>query len=59
MENLNPVVCSTWEQEAPEVVFIHYLDGGYNPDIAQNVHIIAEDLKSKHKTDTPYPPSFH
>ena len=49
MENLNPIVCSAWKQEAPEAVFIHYLDGGYNLDIAQNMHIIAEDLKSKHK----------
>jgi hypothetical protein len=24
---------------------VHYLDGGYNPNIAQNVHFIAEDLK--------------
>ena len=48
MENLDPQVRSTWELEAQGVVFVHYLDSGYNPDITQNVHTIAEDLKSKH-----------
>ena len=48
MENLDPLVRSAWELEVQEAVFVHYLDGGYNLDIAQNVHTIAEDLKSKH-----------
>ena len=48
MENLDPLVRSAWELATQEVVFAHYLDGGYSPDIAQNVHTIAEDLKSKH-----------
>ena len=47
MENLDPLVRSAWEKESQEVVFIHYMDGGYNPDIAHNVHAISEDLKSK------------
>lgn len=48
MENLDPIVCEAWKEETHKVVFIHYLDRGYNPSVAQNVHIISEDLKSKH-----------
>ena len=47
MENLDPQVRSAWELKTQEAIFVHYLDGGYNPDVTQNVHTIAEDLKSK------------
>lgn len=46
-ENLDFQVKESWMVQAQEAVFVHYLDGGYNPNIAQNVHAIAEDLKSK------------
>ena len=45
--NLDLQVHEVWENQAQEAIFIHYLDGGYNPNIAQNVHTIAEDLKGK------------
>lgn len=45
--NLDIQVREAWESQAQEAVFIHYLNGGYNPNIAQNVHIIVEDLKGK------------
>ena len=48
MEHLDPLVRSAWELATQEAVFAHYLDGGYSPDITQNAHTIAEDLKSKH-----------
>lgn len=48
LENLDALVRETWESQATEAIFVHYLDGGYNPNIAQNVHAIADDLKSKH-----------
>lgn len=47
LENLDPLVRAAWESRADDAVFVHYLDGGYNPNIAQNVHAIAEDLKSE------------
>jgi len=47
-KNLDPVVRESWESQVDEAVFIHYLSGGYDPNIAQNVHVIAEDLKSEH-----------
>ena len=47
-ENLDFQVKETWKEHAQEAVFVHYLDGGYNPNVAQNVHAIAEDLKSKY-----------
>ena len=52
MENLNPLVCDAWEKETREAIFIHYLDGGYNPDVTQNVHTITKDLRSKHHLKT-------
>jgi len=41
LENLNPVVHKAWASQAEKVVFIHYLDGGYGPNITQNVHVSA------------------
>lgn len=46
-ENLDRQVREAWERRAQEAVFVYYMDGGYSPNIAQNVHAIAEDLKSK------------
>ena len=51
-ENLDYQVKETWKVQAPEAVFVHYLDGGYNPTVAQNVHTIEEDLKGKHPNGT-------
>ena len=53
LENLDPAVREEWEAQINEAVFIHYLDGGYTPTIAQNVHVIAEDLKSKNPQKAP------
>ena len=47
-ENLDYQVKESWKRQAKEAVFVHYLGGGYNPTVAQNVHTIGEDLKSKH-----------
>ena len=58
-ENLDPLVRAAWESRADDAIFVHYLDGGYNPNVAQSVHIIAEDLKSKHLDDaTPCRPAL-
>ena len=48
MENLDPHVRCAWEGATQEAIFVHYLDGGYNPNIAQNIHAITEDLKSEY-----------
>jgi hypothetical protein len=40
------MVRESWASQTQEAIFVHYLNGGYNPNIAQNVHAIAEDLKS-------------
>ncbi|KAF9780847.1 hypothetical protein BJ322DRAFT_1112242 [Thelephora terrestris] len=45
LENLNPLVREAWESKLDEAVFVHYLDGGYNPALAQKVHVITDDLK--------------
>lgn len=45
-DNLDPIVRRTLEQ-AKEAILIHYLDGGYNPNIAQNVHVMTESLQSE------------
>jgi hypothetical protein len=50
LKNLDPVVRETWEGQMDTAIFVHYLDGGYSMNIAQNVHTIAEDLKSKHQS---------
>ena len=50
LENLDLTVREEWSEQAEEAVFVHYLNGGYNPNVAQNVHIIAEDLTSKPPT---------
>jgi len=47
LKNLDPVVRDSWEGQMDEAVFVHYLGSGYDPNIAQNVHMINEDLKSK------------
>jgi hypothetical protein len=46
LDNLDLLVRESWASQTQEAIFVHYLDGGYNPNIAQNVHIITEDLKS-------------
>ena len=46
-ENLDRQVREAWERQTQEAIFVHHMDGGYNPNIAQNVHTIAEDLKGK------------
>ncbi|KAF9783296.1 hypothetical protein BJ322DRAFT_1110179 [Thelephora terrestris] len=46
LENLDLQVKETWQSQAQEAVFVHYLDGGYNLNIAQNVHTIAKDLQT-------------
>jgi hypothetical protein len=45
-DNLDTLVRDSWANETQEAIFVHYLNGGYNPNIAQNEHVIAEDLKS-------------
>ena len=47
LENLNPQVRQAWKDQAHEAIFVHYLSGGYNPNVAPNVHIIAMDLTSE------------
>lgn len=47
LENLDPLVRAAWESRTDDTIFVHYLDGGYNPNVAQSVHVIAEDLKSE------------
>ena len=47
LENLNPQVRQAWKDQAHEAIFVHYLSGGYNPNMAPNVHIIAMDLTSE------------
>jgi hypothetical protein len=47
LENLDPQVREVWADRAHEAVFVHYLGGGYTPHVAQNVHVIANDLKSE------------
>ncbi|KAF9783470.1 hypothetical protein BJ322DRAFT_1110359 [Thelephora terrestris] len=44
LENLDPQVRETWAEQAPKAVFVHYLNGGYTLNIAQNVHAITDDL---------------
>lgn len=46
-KNLDPVVRKSWENQVGEAIFVHYLSGGYSPNIVQNVAVIAEDLMSK------------
>ena len=48
LAHLDPQVRESWEDQLDTAILVHYLDGGYNPNIAQNVHIIAEDLKSEY-----------
>ena len=52
--NLDLQVREAWESQAQEAVFVHYLDGGYSPNIAQNVHVIAEDLKGESNSVNPH-----
>ena len=47
LKNLDPYVWVSWVSQAGEAVFVHYLDGGYTPNITQKVHAIEEDLKSE------------
>lgn len=47
LENLDPLVRESWRDQALEAVFVHYLNGGYNPNVARNVHVIADDLMSE------------
>ena len=45
LENLDPLVRGAWEALTKVSVFVHYFDGGYNPNLAQNVHVIADELE--------------
>jgi hypothetical protein len=46
LENLDPTVRKAWEEEAARGgIFVHYLDGGYTPDVANNAGVIEDDLK--------------
>ena len=58
LENLDAQVKEAWKGRMADAVFIHFLDGGYDQNIAHNVHVIADDLKStsahiKNKIKTP------
>ena len=48
LENLDPLVRKAWKEQANQALFVHYLDAGYSQNIAQNVHVMVEDLQSKH-----------
>ena len=52
LENLNPQVRQAWKDQADEAIFVHYLSGGYTPNVAQNVHVIAKDLTSEYQRAT-------
>ncbi|KAF9789375.1 hypothetical protein BJ322DRAFT_1177384 [Thelephora terrestris] len=43
--NLNGRVQHDWESKANQAVLVHYLDGGYGPNLASNVRLIKEDLR--------------
>lgn len=45
-DNLNGQVQQAWERKAETAIFVHYLDGGYGPNMAMNVRIIAGELRS-------------
>jgi hypothetical protein len=49
LDNLDPQVREAWKKRTANAVFVHYLNGGYSPNVAQNVHVIANDLKSEYK----------
>ena len=44
LENLDHLIRGEWEKQSGEGIFIHHLDGGYHPYIAQTVHTVEEDL---------------
>ena len=46
LENLDPLVCKAWKEQANQALFVHYLDAGYSQNIAQNVHVMVEDLQT-------------
>ena len=48
--NLNGQVQHDWELRASTSILVHYLDGGYGPGLAEDVKVIKEDLRSKHRT---------